>query len=101
MIFAAQKITINKKTALITEIAFKGNTNIFEITNKSTKIQKKNGSFATAHKNDFNHFHSLLSKYFHNFFNKNFAINNNATNTIIAKNILRKVFSNITIFQKL
>ena len=91
---------MNKNTALITETAFKGNTKIFEITNRSAKIQKKKGNFATAHKNDQNLFHSFFSKNFHNLFNKNLAINSNATNTIIANNILRKVFSNIAIFQK-
>ena len=101
IILAAQKITINKNIALITFTAFKGNTNIFETINKITKIQKTEGNFATAHKNDENLFHSLFSNHFFNLLIKLLATKSNTTNTIIAKNILRKVFSNISIFQKL
>jgi hypothetical protein len=101
IILAAQKITINKKTALITATAFKGNTSIFEITNKSTKIQNRKGNFAIAHKNDSYFFHSDFSNFFLNLLTKNLATNSKITNTAIAKNILRKVLSNITIFQKL
>ena len=101
IILAAQKITINKNIALITLTAFKGNTSIFDTINKSTKSQNTEGNFAMAHKSDSNLFHSLLSKYFFNLLTKNLVTKSKATNTIIAKNILRKVFSNITIFQKL
>jgi len=101
MILAAQKITINKNIALITLTAFRGNTNIFETINKITKIQKTEGNFATAHKKDQNLFHSLFSSHFFNLLIKLLATKIKATNNITAKNILRKVFSNITIFQKL
>lgn len=100
-ILAAQKITINKNTALITFTAFKGNTNIFETINKITKIQKMEGNFATAHKIDSYLFHSVFSNLFFNLFTKNLATKSKITKTEIAKNILRKVLSNITIFQKL
>ena len=101
IILAAQKITINKKIALITETAFKGNTSIFETINKTTKSQNTEGNFATAHKIDSYFFHSAFSNLFFNLFTKNLATKSKITKTAIAKNILRKVFSNIIIFQKL
>ena len=101
IILAAQKITINKNIALITLTAFRGNTNIFETINKTTKSQNTEGNFATAHKIDSYFFHSAFSNLFFNLFTKNLATKSKTTKTAIAKNILRKVLSNITIFQKL
>ena len=101
IILAAQKIMINKNIALITLTAFRGNTNIFETINKTTKSQNTEGNFATAHKKDQNLFHSLFSNHFFNLQIKLLVTKSNTTNTITAKNILRKVLSNITIFQKL
>ena len=101
IILATQKITINKNIALITFTAFNGNTSIFETINKSTKSQNTEGNFAIAHKIDSYLFHSAFSNLFFNLFTKNLATTSNTINTTTAKNILRKVFSNITIFQKL
>lgn len=56
-ILATQMITINKKIALISFRAFRGNISIFDAINKSIKIQKIKGNLVTANKKDHNFFH--------------------------------------------
>ena len=96
-------MTINKNIAFMTTTTLAGNNNILNTMNKSTKIQKKNGNFVTDFSNEKNQFHffSLFCRYLFNFFSTILAQKNITKKTNTAKNILRKVFSNITIFQKL